>query len=163
MMEPVRLPRVHQTAGLLPPSGSRRSLLYSPASVGLFLSVYRLIRFGSRALAARAIISPVRRAKAWTSTGAGGVAGSKDNGSSPSCSSDEFDLFGGSIGRSPVVCGNAPSSLRGVTSRPAGGRGCQRRTNAQAAAHPVALLPYPGHAPECGLGHRPIDSGCLRG
>ena len=43
------------------------------------LPVYRFIPLPSSALAARAIISPALRAKPWTSTAAGGVAGSKDS------------------------------------------------------------------------------------
>jgi hypothetical protein len=52
---------------------------------------------------------------------------------------------------------------RGVASRQAGRRSYQRRTTPKPPRTPVALLPYPGHTTECGLGHRPIDSGCLRG
>jgi len=70
------------------------------------LPVYRFIPLPSSALAARAIISPALRAKPWTSTAAGGVAGSKDSApcaSSPSCLSCALGFFGFSIGQNLSV------------------------------------------------------------
>ena len=53
----------------------------------------------NRVRAARAMISPARREKPCTSTGAGGVIGSKDNGCSPPCLWVDLGRFGFSIGR----------------------------------------------------------------
>jgi hypothetical protein len=51
--------------------------------------------------------------KAWTSTGAGGVAGLKDNGSSPSFSSDESGFFG--VSRGQLALGTLLHSNRSLS------------------------------------------------
>jgi DMSO/TMAO reductase YedYZ molybdopterin-dependent catalytic subunit len=87
------------------PCGSSCPATTAPSGVA---AIYRLTRLPSRALAARAIISPVLRAKAWMSTAAGSVVGSKDNASSPSlpCA---VGFFGVSIAR-PFRWSNADRS-----------------------------------------------------
>jgi hypothetical protein len=64
--------------------------------------VYPLTDLPSRALAARAIISPVLRPKAWKSTGAGGAVRSNESASSPSLSC-AVGFFGVSIGQTLPV------------------------------------------------------------
>jgi hypothetical protein len=68
------------------PSGTALSASSSMRhrSLGVFLPDLPLERL-KRVRAARAMISPARREKACTSTGAGGVIGSKANGCSPRC------------------------------------------------------------------------------
>ena len=87
-----------------PPATRARSCLrprevFRPYCV---LDSYRLTRLPSVALAARAIISPVLRAKAWKSTGAGSVVGSNASSSSPSLSC-AAGFLGVSIGQSLSV------------------------------------------------------------
>jgi hypothetical protein len=52
--------------------------------------------------------------------------------------------------RTDVLEDLSPASPRGFLCGAAGNNG-------------ATLLPNPGHTPERGLGHRPVDNGCLRG